>query len=151
MKQKKQTLVLGSDHGGFKLKQALIDYLKSKRITVVDAGCFDENSADYPLIAQNVAKKVASTKGRGILICGTGIGMSIAANKVKGVRATLAYDPFTARMSRQHNDSNLLALGGRTTPLAKAKKIVDAWLSTEFEGGRHARRVRQIMAQDKKR
>lgn len=153
MKSSKQSsVIIGSDHGGFALKKSLIPYLKNKNINVIDAGCFDENSVDYPLIAQDVAQKVAVGRpARGILVCGTGIGMAMAANKVKGVRATLAYDTFTATMSRQHNNSNVLALGCRTTPLAKAKKIVDAWLTTPFEGGRHARRVRQIMAQDKKR
>ena len=147
-----QPVVIGSDHGGFKLKEAIVSLLKSKHIPVTDVGCFDENSVDYPLIASDVAGRVGSGRAaRGILICGTGIGMAMAANKVKGVRAAVCYDQYTARMSREHNNANLLALGGRTTPLAKAKKIVEIWLVTPFEGGRHERRVRQIMAQDKKR
>ena len=151
METKHSPIFIGSDHGGFALKRALTAFLKRKGFSVADAGCFDENPVDYPRIAQRVARQVGAGKARGILVCGTGIGMAMAANKVNGVRAALAYDEYTARMSRQHNDSNLLALGGRTTFVARAKKIVDVWLNTAFEGGRHARRVRQIMASEKKR
>ena len=141
-------LVIGSDHGGFSLKKELIAYLITKGISVEDVGCHNNASVDYPDIALKVAHKVATGK-RGILICGTGIGMSITANKVKGVHAALCYDKFTARMSREHNNANLLTLGGRTTKPKNAIKILDTWLMTEFVGDkeeRHAKRVGKISA-----
>lgn len=141
-------LVIGSDHGGFALKKELVAYLITKGMTIEDVGCYNEKSVDYPDIALKVAKKVAGGK-RGILVCGTGIGMSIAANKVKGIRAALCHDEFTARMSREHNDANILVLGGRVTKPAAAMKILDVWISTVFLGEkeeRHANRVGKIRA-----
>lgn len=141
-------IVIGSDHGGFALKKELIAHLITKGMPIEDVGCYNEESMDYPDIALKAAKKVAAGK-RGILICGTGIGMSIAANKVKGIRAALCHDEFTARMGREHNDANILVLGGRVTKPEMAIKILGIWLTTEFLGEkeeRHARRVGKICA-----
>ena len=139
-------LYLGSDHGGFDLKQAIKKYLEENNIEYKDlAKKKIDNADDYPDFALKVAKQVAKTSGRGILICGTGIGMCITANKVKGIRAALCYDEETAVLSREHNDANVLCLGGRTTHKGKALKIVDVWLNTEFSGvDRHKRRVEKM-------
>ena len=135
-------VVIGSDHGGFEYKEVIIDYLKSNNIEVFDVGTFNKESCDYPVIAKEVAKKIISGEfNRGILVCGTGIGMSIAANKVHGIRASLCGDTYSARMTRQHNDSNVLCLGERVIGENLMLDIVDIWLKTEFEGGRHQRRV----------
>ncbi len=135
-------VVIGSDHGGFEYKEVIIDYLKSNNIEVFDVGTFNKESCDYPVIAKEVAKKIVSGEfNRGILVCGTGIGMSIAANKVHGIRASLCGDTYSARMTRQHNDSNVLCLGERVIGENLMLDIVDIWLKTEFEGGRHQRRV----------
>lgn len=141
-------LVIGSDHGGFALKKELIAHLITKGMSIEDVGCHNDSSVDYPDIALKVAKKVAAGK-RGILICGTGIGMSITANKVKGIRAALCHDEFTAQMSREHNNANILVLGGRTTKPEMAIKILNIWLTTDFLGEkeeRHAQRVGKIHA-----
>lgn len=141
-------LVIGSDHGGFSLKKELVAHLITKGMAIEDVGCYDEKSVDYPDIALKVAEKVAGGK-RGVLVCGTGIGMSIAANKVRGIRAALCHDEFTARMSREHNDANILALGGRVVTSETAIKMLDIWLATAFLGEkeeRHARRVGKIGA-----
>lgn len=140
-------IALGSDHGGFELKKVLIAHLKIKhpKITLIDLGTNSTDSVDYPDYGIAVAKKVALGEAdRGILVCGTGIGISIAANKIKGIRAALVYNEFTAEMSRKHNNANVLCLGGRTTEPELAKKIVDIWLATEFEGGRHQARIDKI-------
>lgn len=135
-------VVIGSDHGGFEYKEVIIDYLKSNNIEVFDVGTYNKESCDYPVIAKEVAKKIVSGEfNRGILVCGTGIGMSIAANKVHGIRASLCGDTYSARMTRQHNDSNVLCLGERVIGENLMLDIVDIWLKTEFEGGRHQRRV----------
>ena len=139
-----EKIILGSDHGGFRLKNDVIKHLKELKYEVSDLGCFTEESCDYPQIAQAVAKEVLATKNRGILVCGTGIGMSIAANRFEGIRASHCTDTFTARMTRAHNDSNILCLGERTTGLGLALDIVDTWLKTAFEGGRHQRRIDMI-------
>ncbi len=135
-------VMIGSDHGGFELKAALISYLSDKGIDVIDAGTKSEDSVDYPEYGAKVGQAVS--KGEieaGILICGTGIGISIAANRFKGVRASLCHSVEYATLTRQHNDSNILALGGRFLTEDQAKEIVDAWISTEYEGGRHQNRV----------
>lgn len=138
-------VVIGSDHGGFHYKEAIIDYLKARNIEFVDIGTHTRESCDYPEIAQNLAKKVASGEfNRGILVCGTGIGMSIAANKIKGIRAALCGDTYSARVSRAHNNANILCLGERVIGEHLALDIVDIWLKTGFEGGRHKRRVDMI-------
>lgn len=147
---KMEKIILGSDHGGFKLKQEVKDLLKELNYEFEDLGCNSEESCDYPEFGQKVAEKVAETDGKGILICGTGIGMSMTANKVKGIRAALAFDEFTAKMSREHNNSNILCLGERTTDEKMAKKIVRIWLETPFsDEERHGRRVDRIMAVEK--
>lgn len=139
------TIYLGSDHGGFELKEALKAYLADEAHLVIDQGTYSLDSVDYPDYAQAVGEAVLADEGSlGIVICGTGIGISIAANKLKGIRAALCSEEFSARMARRHNNANVLALGGRTTGVELAKSIVDAFLSAEFEGDRHARRVEKI-------
>lgn len=137
-------IIVGSDHGGYSLKCLIIAHLEQQGIEVQDMGCYSEDSCDYPVIAKEVAKEVLLTKNRGILICGTGIGMSIAANKFKGIRASLCNDTYSARMTRKHNDSNILCLGERVIGPGLAFDIVDEWLITEFEGGRHERRINML-------
>ncbi len=138
-------VIVGSDHGGFNLKRAVVDDLKGKGLDVTDFGPETADSVDYPDYAKPVAEKVAAGEyDKGILICGTGIGMSISANKVKGIRSALVHDTFSARATRQHNDSNVLAMGERVIGEGLALDIVDIWLNTEFEGGRHERRVCKI-------
>ena len=133
---------IGSDHGGFELKENIKKYLAEREIEVLDLGTDSEASVDYPIYGKACGEAVAEGKAdRGIVCCGTGIGISIAANKVEGIRCSLCTDVTMARLTRQHNDSNVLALGGRTTGLQTALDIVAAWLDTEFEGGRHQRRV----------
>ena len=135
-------LAIGSDHGGFALKQEIMEHLREKGIAYKDFGTDSADSCDYPIYGEAVARAVASGEcERGICICGTGIGISIAANKVKGIRAALCGDCFSADMARRHNDANILALGARTLGSGLALRIVDTFLETEFEGGRHARRV----------
>lgn len=134
-------IIIGSDHGGYSLKNKIVEHLKEQGIEIIDAGCYSEESCDYPVIAKAVAKQVLETGVRGILVCGTGIGMSIAANRFKGIRASHCTDTFTARMTRMHNNSNILCLGERITGSGLALDIVDIWISTEFEGGRHSRRI----------
>ncbi|XMB86719.1 ribose 5-phosphate isomerase B [Mycoplasmatota bacterium WC44] len=138
-------IAIGSDHGGYELKQKILTVLKDKNYALEDFGCHSVESVDYPEYAKKVANKVASGEfDRGILICGTGIGISIAANKVKGIRCALVHDLESAVLTRQHNDSNILAMGGRIVDHDLALEIVNAWLSTDFEGGRHSRRVNLI-------
>ena len=137
-------IIIGSDHGGFNLKNTIIKHLESNGIEVVDLGCHTPESCDYPIIAQAVAKEILATNSRGILICGTGIGVSIAANRFDGIRASHCTDTFTARMTRMHNDSNILCLGERVLGVGLALDIVDVWLNTPFEGGRHQKRIDMI-------
>lgn len=138
-------VAVGSDHGGFEYKAKIIDYLKEHNFEYEDVGTFTKESCDYPIIAKKVANKVVSGEAdKGILICGTGIGMSIAANKVKGIRAALCSDTFSARATRAHNNSNILCLGERAIGECLALDIVDVWLHTKFEGGRHQRRIDEI-------
>ena len=135
-------LAIGSDHGGYALKQEIMSHLTKKGIEFKDYGTYTEDSCDYPIYGEAVARAVANGEcERGILICGTGIGISIAANKVKGIRCAVCGDCFSAEMTRLHNNANILALGARVTGAGLALKIVDTFLETEFEGGRHARRV----------
>ncbi len=138
-------VVVGSDHAGWPLKEVLVGYLRDRGIQVNDVGPENRAPVDYPDIAAVVGKKVAcGAARRGILICGTGLGMAIAANKIPGVRACSCHDPYTARMSRAHNDCNILVLGGRTLSPLAAQEIVDVWLETPFEGGRHQNRLEKI-------
>ena len=139
-------IALGSDHGGFPLKQHVKDYLDSHGLEYVDYGCADTSSCDYPVYGKAAAEAVASGKcDRGIVICTTGVGISIAANKVKGIRCALCTDPLMAEMTRRHNDANMLAMGAGLIGQNMADRIVDTFLSTEFEGGRHQRRVDRMM------
>lgn len=143
-------LAIGSDHAGLALKNHLVQWLEDQKIACKDYGVFDSTSMDYPDIARPVAEAVAQgTHERGILICGSGIGINISANKVHGIRAAHCHDPVSAKLSRQHNDANILTLGDRiVTPLI-AESIVEAWLNTPFEGGRHQRRVDKIHTLEK--
>ncbi|MCC8078141.1 MAG: ribose 5-phosphate isomerase B [Oscillospiraceae bacterium] len=138
-------IAIGSDHGGFALKQAVMQHLSALGLEYKDYGTYTEESCDYPIYAEAVARAVTSGAAeKGILICGTGIGVSIAANKVQGIRAALCGDCYSAEYTRRHNDANVLALGARVTGAGLAEKIVDTFLQTGFEGGRHARRVALI-------
>ena len=138
---------IGSDHGGFELKQAVMKHLEERGIEYRDYGTYTPESCDYPDYGAAVGRAVASGESeRGIVICGTGIGISMAANKIDGVRCALCGDCFSAEMARAHNDANVLALGARTLGEGLALKIVDTFLDGEFQGGRHARRVAKIMA-----
>ena len=139
-------IALACDHGGFALKEHIRAYFEEKGLAYEDFGCHSTESVDYPLFAEAAAKAVARGDcDRGIVICTTGIGISISANKVKGIRCALCTDPLSAEMTRRHNDANMLALGAGITGLNLAQRIVEVFLNTEFEGGRHARRVQQIM------
>ena len=138
-------IALASDHGGFELKEFIVRLLQDLGEEPEDLGCHSVEPVDYPDLAARVARKVSAGEiPRGILICGTGIGMSIAANRFPGVRATLVNDLYLARMSREHTDSNILVLGGRVTAKGLAEEIVRVWLKTEFAGNRHSRRLEKI-------
>ncbi|GAB6099497.1 ribose 5-phosphate isomerase B [Halanaerocella petrolearia] len=138
-------VALGSDHGGYNLKQKIIDLLEDRGIQYKDFGTNTTESVDYSDFAKEVAHAVADNEyKRGILVCGTGIGMSITANKVAGIRAALCHDVFSAKATRQHNNSNVLTLGERVVGSELALEIVKTWLETEFEGGRHQRRIDKI-------
>ncbi len=140
-------IAIGCDHGGFELKGHIMEHLKEKGIEFKDYGTYSEASVDYPDCAKPVCEAVQNcTAERGILICGTGIGISIAANKYKGIRAALCSDVYSAKMSKQHNNANIICLGGRVTGRELAFMIVDTWLETEFEGGRHENRIAKIHA-----
>ncbi|GAB7140434.1 ribose 5-phosphate isomerase B [Deferribacterales bacterium RsTz2092] len=137
-------IVIASDHAAVALKIELFNHIQGSGHTITDYGVDEGQKGDYPLIAAKLAKAVGADFERGILLCGTGIGMSISANRFPHIRAALCHDDYTARMSRQHNDSNVLVMGGRTTGVEVAKSIVDVWLDTPFEGGRHATRLALI-------
>ena len=142
---------LACDHGGFELKEEIKTFLRSIEVEPVDMGTFTEDSVDYPDFGVLVAEKVSRGElERGILICGTGIGMSIIANKFPGVRAALVNDLYSSRCSREHNDSNILVMGGRLLGRDLAKEIVRVWLETPFAGGRHKRRLEKIETLEKK-
>lgn len=141
-----EKIAIGSDHRGFKLKKNLIEFLHEQGVTVEDVGAFSEDAADYPEFARAVASKIACREcDRGILICGSGIGMSITANKFPGVRAALCHDEQSAKMSRLHNDANVLVLS-ESVDTDRARRILAVWRSTSFEGGRHNRRLELIRA-----
>lgn len=143
---------LASDHGGFELKEEIKSLLKSLGIEPIDMGTFNEDSVDYPDYGILVAEKVSNGElEKGILICGSGIGMSIVANKFKNVRAALANDLYSARFSREHTDANILVIGGRIVGKELAKEIVRTWLNTPFAGGRHKRRLQKIEALENER
>ncbi|GFZ31591.1 ribose 5-phosphate isomerase B [Clostridium zeae] len=143
-------IALGCDHGGYRLKEIIKNYLDKNKIQYKDFGSFSEESVDYPEIAINVSEEVAKGNyDKGILCCGTGVGVSIASNKVKGIRAALVGDCFTAKATREHNDSNVLCLGGRVIGEELALMIVDTWLRTEFIGKHHTKRLEQIAKYEK--
>ena len=139
-------IALGADHGGFELKEAIKKRLIDKGNEVVDFGTHSTDSIDYALIAKEVGEYVVKENILGVLCCGTGIGISIAANKVNGVRAACCSDYFSAKLTRAHNNANLLCMGGRVVGAGLALELVDVFLATEFEGGRHQRRIDQITA-----
>ncbi|MDD2320048.1 MAG: ribose 5-phosphate isomerase B [Geobacteraceae bacterium] len=138
-------IVIGSDHGGFELKEAVKALLFERSIAVEDLGTDNGNSVDYPDFGERVARKVSTGEAeKGVLVCGTGIGMSIVANKFPRVRAALAADPYMAKMAKQHNNANILVLGGRVIDENEAREMVATWLDAEFEGGRHQSRLDKI-------
>ena len=138
-------IAIGADHAGFEEKEAVKKQLENLGVEYIDMGTYSKDSVDYPDFAEKVGRAVVDgTAEQGILVCGSGIGISIAANKVDGVRAALAWNAETARLARQHNDANVLAIGARTTPKEDIKRIVEAWFGADFEGGRHAMRVAKI-------
>ena len=139
-------IAIGSDHGGFALKEEIKQHLTERGIEFTDFGTDSEASCDYPVYAEKVCRAVVSGEyEKGILCCGTGIGMSMAANKIKGIRCACCGDCFSAEMTRRHNDANVIAMGGRVVGAGLALKMVDLFLDTPFEGGRHARRVGMVM------
>ena len=144
-------IIIGSDHAGFRLKEILKSYLIKSGFKVSDIGAYSSERCDYPLIAYNLARQISTGKFiRGVLICNTGIGNSIVANRLPGVRAALCYNIKGARLSRQHNDSNLLVLGAAFVDTSLAKRILSVWLRSSFLGGRHKRRLNQIKALERK-
>lgn len=144
-------IAIGADHGGFQLKKELMAHLDKMGVEYKDFGCYDENSVDYPDIAKAVGTAVVNGEyEKGVLVCGTGIGISIAANKIKGVRAALCNDYFSAKYTRLHNDANIICFGGRVIGPGSACELLEVFLNTEFEGGRHARRVDKITALENK-
>ncbi len=138
-------IAIGCDHGGYKLKEEIVAHLESKGVEFKDFGIYEEKSVDYPDIASVVCKSILNGEcENGILVCGTGIGISIAANKHKGIRAAVCSDEFSAKFTRLHNDANVLCMGGRVVGPGLACELVDIFISTGFEGGRHAQRVKKI-------
>lgn len=144
-------IAIGCDHGGFALKQEIMKHLTQTNTEFQDFGTYSEESCDYPDIAEKVCAAINSGQcEKGILICGTGIGISMAANKIHGIRAALCHDYFSAKYTRLHNDANVIAFGGRVIGPGLACELVDVFLNTEFEGGRHAVRVNKMMALENK-
>lgn len=141
---------IATDHGAFELKNKVKSYLESIGNEVIDFGCFSNESVDYPPIIAKAASAVSTGRcERGIVFCGSGIGASIVANKINGIRCALIYAPELAKLAREHNNANMIALGGRFTDFGTAKELIDIFLNTEFQGGRHLRRVEQIMEMEK--
>ena len=140
-------VAVGCDHGGFILKESVVSTLERLGAEVVDLGCYDESSVDYPIYGEKVARSVASGEcALGVIMCGTGIGISIAANKVRGVRAAVVTNTYMAKLTKNHNNANIIALGGRVISPDEAAAIVEAWYTAEYEGGRHQRRLDMISA-----
>lgn len=145
-------IAVGSDHAGIEVKEAIRDHLDKSGHEVTDLGAFDHNSVDYPDFAKSVGQAVSKGEyDRGIVICGSGVGISIAANKIEGVRCALCHNALVAKLSREHNDANMLALGAWLTPVQHAIEIVDKWVETEFQGGRHQKRIDKITELEKER
>ena len=144
-------IAVGCDHGGLEHKNAIAEHLKSEGFEVEDFGIYENKSVDYPEIALKVANSIKNGENElGILVCGTGIGMSLAANKVNGIRAAACSEHFSAKYTRLHNNSNILCLGGRVIGIGTALELCDIFVNTEFEGGRHQRRVDKVMALERK-
>ncbi len=138
-------IAIGCDHGGFEHKNAVAQHLKDRGFEVIDCGIYENKSVDYPDIAVKVCEQITSNKcNLGVLICGTGIGMSLAANKVKGIRAACCSEHYSAKYTRLHNNSNVLCIGGRVIGIGTALELVDLFVDTEFEGGRHQKRIDKI-------
>ena len=145
MKSLFKKICIASDHAGFKLKELIKDYLINKKISIIDLGPINDKSVDYPDYAKKVTNRVKSKKSEvGILVCGTGTGMAISANKTKKIRAAVCYNLKSTRLSRQHNNANIITIGSRLTKKNTALQLVSVFLKTKFEGGRHLRRVRKI-------
>lgn len=144
MQEQNEVIFVGCDKGGEQLKNRVVEYLNEKDFKVIEYKNDGDELVDYPITALKVAQSVVNNNARGILVCGTGIGMSIAANKIDGIRASVVHDCFSARMTREHNDSNVLCLGQRVTGEGLALDILENWLYSDFLGGRHQRRVNQI-------
>ena len=144
-------IAMGSDHGGIHLKNHIKAFLEEKGYEIIDCGTYTEDSCDYPDFAEKVCKAVTveAKAEKGILVCGTGIGISMAANKCKGIRAALVADVFSAKMAAEHNNANVICMGERTTGVGLAEMMVETFLNTEFAGGRHQRRIDKIMALEK--
>ena len=143
-------IAIGCDHGGYELKEHIIKHLENSGYEYKDFGCFDENSVDYPDIAKLVCNSINEKESDcGILICGTGIGISIAANKIKGIRAAHCHDIYSAEMTKRHNNSNVICMGGRVIGRELAFGIIDAWMCAKFEGGRHQQRIDKICELEK--
>ena len=143
-------IIVGSDHAGFEAKREILSILQAAGYDTIDCGAYTLDSVDYPDIAERVAEQVLDKNILGIIICGTGIGISIAANKIPGVRAAVCTDAFTAEMSRKHNDANIVALGARVLEISQMKEIIEVFIKTDFEGGRHQLRVEKIKAIENK-
>jgi len=144
-KQQAMNIIIGSDHAGFDLKEQIRKFLSEKGYNIKDVGTFSHESVDYPLIAKELAQNIAEKKfSRGILLCGSGLGMSITANRFRNVRAALCHNIYTVELSRKHNDANILVLGGRILGSGLALEMVEIFLHTDFEGGRHLRRLEEI-------
>ena len=140
-----KTACIASDHAGFKLKENIKDYLIDNNFSVFDIGPYDDRSVDYPDYAKKLAKRIKAKKSDiGILVCGSGTGMAISANKIKDIRAAVCYNPKSTRLSRQHNNANIIALGSRLTKKSLSLKLVDLFLKTKFEGGRHLKRIKKL-------
>lgn len=138
-------IAIGCDHGGYELKNHIIEHLKKKGIEVKDFGCYNEDSIDYPDIAKVVCESINNNEcEKGILVCGTGIGVSIAANKINGIRAAHCHDVYSAEMTKRHNNANVICMGGRVIGRELAFMIVDKWMNIEFEGGKHQIRIDKI-------
>ena len=138
-------ICIASDHAGYKLKESIKDHLIEKYISIFDMGPYENKSVDYPDYAKKLAKRVKAKKSDiGILVCGSGTGMAISANKIKGIRAAVCYNTMSTRLSRQHNNANIIALGARLTKKNVSLKLVETFLKTSFEGGRHLKRIRKI-------
>ena len=144
-RRKIKTVCIASDHAGYRLKEDIKNHLIEKKVSIFDIGPFNENSVDYPDFAKKLAHRIKSKKSDiGILVCGSGTGMAISANKTKTIRAAVCYNIKSTRLSRQHNNANIIALGARLTNKKLSLKLVDVFLQTKFEGGRHLRRVKKI-------